>query len=259
MFHRLSKITPIALLWSSALLITACGPNSDTEQGTSSGNLSKNNGTAPAETSAPSGDATAEPFEGLLMVGEAEINLEELGVLVQKFGRNFDAFGPETLAWHLLQDGSGPAALLHQRFANQSATAKSEADQIAARIQSKEDYYAEYQANGGAPETQSPLPPTPFGVGARLAAHLAQMEPGDWVGPLPPAQGWEIVLLEERADSLRMVAGVVLRSILIPIGNEEHRKEARDSWAKLPLQAPPAFLRALPATFRRGRVANDTR
>jgi hypothetical protein len=259
MFQRLSKITPIALLWSSALLITACGPNSDPSATASNGNLSENNVAAPAETSASEGDATAGPFVGLLKVGEAEINLDELGLLVQKFGRNFNAFGPETLAWHLLKDGIGPAAILHQRFADDSATAKSKADEIAARIQSKEDFYAEYQAHGGNPEAQSMLPPTPFGVGARLAAHFAEMEPGDWVGPLQTAQGWEIVILEERAPSKRMVAGVVGRTILFGIGSDDHRKEAREAWAKLPLQAAPAFLRALPASFRRGRVAADAR
>lgn len=243
MFQRLTKITRFALLWASALSITACGPQKSavpTE--------------TPPQAIAKGDDVAVVPVRGELRVGDAVIDLEELEDLVRKFGQTFDAFGHDTLAWHLLQGGMGPAALMHQRLAEESATAKSAAEQVAARISSSQDFYAEYQNHGGDPAAQNLRQPTPFALGARVCAHFSVMEPGDWVGPLMTTQGWEIVILEDRADSLRMLAGVSTRSILFEVGTDDHRREAREAWAKLPLQAPASFLRTLPAHFRRGRV-----
>ena len=257
MCQRLTKFTALTILWASALLIASCGPKTDAPGSQQANSTANENGAAPTVTSAPRASATADPFVGRLKVGEAEIDLTELKDLARQFGRNFDAFGPETLAWNLLHEGLGPSALLHQRFAEESATAKLEAEAVAARILSKSDFYDEYQARGGSPEAQNLKPPTPYGVGARVAAQMAEMEAGEWLGPAQTIQGWEIVLLEERADSLRMVAGLAVRSIVFEVGADLHRKEAREAWATLPIQAPTAFLRILPAAFRRGRVTTD--
>ncbi len=245
MCQLLAKFTMLSLLWATALSIAACGPQQQAA--------------AQSEDEVVADSSTETPVVGKLEVGEAVIDLKELDDLVRKFGRTFNAFGPETLSWHLLQGGMGPAALLHERLKEESATAKSAADEVAARIGSKEDFYAEYQAHGGQGDVGSMRQPTPFALGARVAAHFSEMEPGEWVGPLQTTQGWEIVFLEDRNDSLRMVAGIYSRSILFEVGTDDHRREARDAWAKLPLRAPAEFLRSLPAQFRRGRTAATPR
>ncbi len=240
-----------SLLLATAYCISACGPSDAQPKALES----ENSATHAAAMTANGQPLQAEAENDIFWVGNAAINIEELHELVQKFSQTFGAFGPNTLAWHLLQGGVGPAAIMHKRLAEESATAKIQADEIAARIQSTQDFFREYQATDAPADGRSLRQPTPFGLGARVAAHFAAMEAGEWVGPVATQQGWEIVLLESRVESRRSVAGVKSRSILLPVGSDDDRRVAREEWAKLPIRGPAEFLRTLPATFRRGRTS----
>jgi len=175
--------------------------------------------------------------------------------LVQHFSHSFTAFGHDTLAWHLLDGGLGASALLHHNHAKESAKAKADADAAAKRILKGESFYAVYQDLGGNPNPASISQPTPFGLGARVAALIATRVKGEWFGPVATIDGWKIVFLEERNEALRSRAGVRIRSILFPIATDDDRRKAREDWAKLELRANPAVLRTLPASFRKGRTA----
>jgi parvulin-like peptidyl-prolyl isomerase len=98
---------------------------------------------------------------------------------------------------------------------------------------------------------------SPAALGASTSAAVAGLEPGAWVGPIQTIHGWEIVLLEARAEGPRSRSGVVVRTIIFPVASESEQTQARADWATLPLAGDPALLRSLPRSFVRGRVAAD--
>lgn len=166
----------------------------------------------------------------------------------------YSAWGPCSLAWHLLDGGMAPAALLHHRFAEESQAARAQADAAVARLNEGESFYAILQEVG---EDEPPVmnQPSPFGLGAATAASIALLEPGAWAGPLRTLDGWEIVLLEDRADDVRSRSGVLVRRVVFPVADDAARNQARQDWATLPLAGDLALLRSLPRHFVRGRVA----
>lgn len=166
----------------------------------------------------------------------------------------YSAWGPCSLAWHLLDGGMAPAALLHHRFAEESKDARAQADAAVARLNEGESFYAILQEIG---EGEPPVmhQPSPFGLGATTAASIAPLEPGSWAGPLRTLDGWEIVLLEDRADDVRSRSGVLVRRVVFTVADDAARNQARQDWATLPLAGDLALLRSLPRSFIRGRVA----
>jgi hypothetical protein len=233
----------LGLLWTT----TACTP--DATPIPSPNNLTQ----GPAGRGAPAVQDLSD-----FRIGEAVISVADLEIAISQFRQAFNGFGHHTLSWFLLDGGIGPAALLHHRFAEQSAEVRLEAELIAQRLAQGEDFFSVYQEQGGDPAAPINQQPTPFSLGGRVAAQMATMEPGDWAGPLKTINGWEIVYLEERLDSLRSVAGVRVRTLLLEIGDASDRTQARDDWAKLPLSGNPMVIRSLPAAFRRGRVLQPT-
>ena len=236
-------------------LLAACSPSNDSVDPELQ--VDPLVGSAPSSTEAGRPQSSAQgssSYSGTLWIGEAEIDVAELEILVESFSHSFDAFGHDTLAWHLLDGGLGASAILHHNFAQESADAKTKADAAANRISEGETFFAVYQDLGGDPNPASISQPTPFGLGARVAALMATRVKGEWLGPVATMDGWEIVFLEERNEAIRSRAGIRVRSILFPIATDDDRRKAREDWAKLPLRATPAVLRALPASFRRGRT-----
>ncbi len=107
--------------------------------------------------------------------------------------------------------------------------------------------------------SQNPEPqqkqPTPFGVGARISAAVADMEPGEWRGPFLTLSGWEFVELIDRNPGLRSRSGVVIRKLTVAVGTYEDQKEARELWKTLPLSGDADLLRTLPPDFTHGRLS----
>lgn len=189
-----------------------------------------------------------------LQVGDSQIPGSELRAGLHALQRSYGAWGACSLAWHLLDGGMASAALLHDRHAEESAEALEAAKAAAARIREGESFYALLQEIGEeAPAVMKQ--PSPFGLGASVAASVASLEPGAWDGPLRSLDGWEIVLLEERAEGLRSRGGVLVRRIVFPVADDAARNQARQDWATLPLAGDLALLRSLPRSFVRGRVA----
>jgi parvulin-like peptidyl-prolyl cis-trans isomerase-like protein len=191
-----------------------------------------------------------------LQIGDSRIDGESLRAALLDLHQAYDVWGPSTLAWHLLDGGLAATALLHDRFAEQSATARAEAEAAAQRLRDGEGFYAILQEAGGDP---APVmrQASPAALGASTSAAVAGLEPGAWAGPLRTIDGWEIVLLEARAEGPRSRSGVVVRSITYPIASESEQTQARADWATLPLAGDPALLRSLPRSLVRGRVAAD--
>jgi hypothetical protein len=191
-----------------------------------------------------------------LQVGSARIEGDSVRSTLLQLRQAYEVWGPGTLAWHLLDGGFAAAALLHDRFPEQSAQAKALADTAAQRIRDGESFYSILQEVGGDP---SPVmrQASPAALGGATSAAVAGMEPGAWAGPLRTIDGWELVLLETRAEGPRSRSGVVVRSIAYPIASESEQTQARADWATLPLAGDPALLRSLPRSFVRGRVATD--
>ena len=191
-----------------------------------------------------------------LQIGDSRIDGDSMRDALLGLHQAYDVWGPSTLAWHLLDGGFAATALLHDRFAEQSATAQAAAEAAAQRLTDGEGYYAILQEQGGDP---APVmrQASPAALGAATSAAVAGLEPGAWAGPLRTIDGWEIVLLEARAEGPRSRSGVVVRSITFPIASESEQTQARADWATLPLAGDPALLRSLPRSFVRGRVAAD--
>lgn len=188
-----------------------------------------------------------------LRVGPAHVPAEALTEALIDLRATYSAWGAGTLAWYLLDGGMGAAALLHAAFPEASAAARAEAEALAGQLADGADFWALLQEHG-APEAPGADQPSPAALGGAVAAAVAPLEAGEWSGPVRTLDGWEIVLLDRRADGLRSRAAVVVRRIVVPVGDEEARNEARDGWARLPLDGDPALLRVLPRAFVRGRV-----
>lgn len=187
-----------------------------------------------------------------IQIGEATLEAHEMRAALLGMRTSFQTWGAATLLWHLLDGGMGAATIHHHRFADESAEARAQADALVARLRDGESFYALLQETGSDAE---PLlkQPSPFGLGAGPSARVAELEPGAWSGPVRSLDGWEILLLEERADGPRSRAGVLVRRMVLPVGSEADREASRVAWAKLPLRADSAVLRSLPRFFVRDR------
>ncbi|KAA3612791.1 MAG: peptidyl-prolyl cis-trans isomerase [Planctomycetota bacterium] len=195
-----------------------------------------------------------------LYVGEVLIPAAEIDGAVQDLRRAFRAFGQDTLRWSLLSQGLGPGTLLHQDLPEESQAAKEEAHLWAARVAAGEDFLDLIDEldtwTGRTSKPPFPLPPTPFALGARVAAKVATMEAGDWAGPLKTRDGWEIIRLQERFDQNRSRSSVVVLRLVFHVGDSvDHAKVAED-WARLPLSGDQDYLDALPPLFRANRVVS---
>jgi len=245
---------PIVTTISLGLLIgVSCGP---AQQESAAGSGNPGDATASGQTPfALDWQALETAREGLdLQIGDSRIAGAELRAAMDQLHNTYTAWGPCSLAWHLLDGGMAPTALLHDRFASESESARAQAQAAVSRLHDGESFYAILQEVGeAAPAVMNQ--PSPFGLGAAAAASVALLEPGGWAGPLRTLDGWEIVLLEERAEGVRSRSGVLVRRVIFPVGDDAARNQARQDWATLPLAGDLALLRSLPRNFVRGRVA----
>jgi hypothetical protein len=235
-----------------AAILAACGADSDPGESRSSAKQAGSN--PPYALNWEAIEAGAVACE--LQVGTSKIDGDRLRAALVDLHHAYYVWGPGTLAWHLLDGGFAASALLHDRFPEQSEQAKAEADAAAQRLLDGETYYAILQEVGGDP---APVmrQASPAALGGATSAAVARLEPGEWAGPLRTVDGWEIVLLEVRAEGPRSRSGVVVRSIVFPVASESEQTQARADWATLPLAGDPALLRSLPRSFVRGRVVAD--
>lgn len=244
------SIVSVSLL--VAAFLPSCGPDSHPESAAGR--------SGPPNQSAPSALTWAALETGgaapALQIGPSLIDGETVRGALLDLRQAYDVWGPSTLAWHLFDGGFAATALVHDRFAEQSAAAQAQAEAAADRLRGGEGFYAILQEHGGDP---APVmrQASPAALGGAVSAAVAGLEPGAWAGPLRTIDGWEIVLLEVRAEGPRSRSGVVVRSITFPIASEAEQTQARADWATLPLAGDPALLRSLPRSFVRGRIAAD--
>ena len=195
-----------------------------------------------------------------LHIGDAHLPARELDQAVAGLRAAFAAYGDGTLRWFLLDDGLGPAVVLHHRLAEASATARREAEAAVERLRTGASYdglLAERAGvSGGQVFAEVALPPRTFELGGPVAAAVAPLEAGQWAGPIRTLDGWEIVRLRWRAAIPRERAGVLVDRLIFPIGTAADRTTAKDDWNRVPLSGAPHYLEDLPAEFRRGRVQN---
>jgi hypothetical protein len=188
-----------------------------------------------------------------LRVGQAFIPAKTLALAVQELRTTFPAQGEATCRWILLQEGMGPAAILHEQHPLQSAEAKKKAGALKGQLQqgtSMEDLCILHGQNSEPLQKQ----PTPFGLGARISAAVADMEPGEWRGPFLTLAGWEFVELIGRNPGLRSRSGVIVRTLVVAVGSYEDQKDARALWKTLPLSGNADILRTVPPDFSHGRL-----
>ena len=198
-----------------------------------------------------------------LWIGDAFLSGTELDRAVEELRHSFGQFGQDTLRWRLLDEGMGPAAILHSRFPEESRSARRQAERYAARLRDGENFDSLVQEQLALtprePVPERPRPPHPHGLGARVAAAAATLEPGEWTGPVRTLDGWELLFLVKRFDEVRSRSSVVVRQLVVPVGDDAARREAKEAWATLPLSGSETYLRALPVEFRRGRIVEPPR
>ena len=172
---------------------------------------------------------------------------------------SFPQWGHNSLAWHILDGGFGPACLLHQDLEAESAAALKEAERWAGRLRegaSFADLARERVLDPDQGIIEGPFAPSPFELrSGRIAAAVGSLLPGQWTGPVKTIRGWELVWLQERGEGPRNRAGVSLIRLEFPVGSREDRERARKAWNTLPLGGSPERIRDLPFRFRLGRVA----
>lgn len=194
-----------------------------------------------------------------IFVGEVEIPYRQIVALEERLRASFPAEGPATLRWHLLDGGLGAEALLHARLPAASAEARAAAARDAARLRNGEEFDALFAATRAtAPERviEGQLDkPGPAFLGASVAAHVATMEPGDWLGPLRTELGWELIRLVQREPNQRSLAQVRVDRLVWWLGSAEERRRAAADWARLPLSGDAELLDAVPLEVRHARVA----
>ncbi len=198
-----------------------------------------------------------------LLVGTCPISGKELDAAVHNLEQSFPQFGPDTLVWRLLDDGLGPAALLHAALPRQSVRAKALAQQWADRIhqgESIQDLAREIRnLTPSADPAQDPRAPSPNSLGAATAAATAALQPGEWSGPYRSRLGWEVLALLHREEGPSSRAWVTLVRLTAPVGDADDLAAARRGWQELPLAGSPERLRSLPAWFRLDRIASPAK
>jgi len=205
--------------------------------------------------------ASCSPPESLF-VGSYELSYQVVAEAEQAMKRSFPGEGDTTLRAHLMQFGLGQAAILHQAHPLKSASSLAEAKQWADKVHQADSFMQVLQtfcAERGLPiEADGVALPHPSGLGASVAAAVAQMENGDWAGPIATSYGWELILLEERFSGARNRAQISLYRMQFPVGSDADRAQAKKDWDTLPLRGNPELLLALPLSFRRDRLATET-
>ena len=197
-----------------------------------------------------------------IALGDAWIPGVAIDTAVQEMKGSFPQWGEDSLTWHILNGGFGPAWLLHGEFADQSAAARAEAERWAGRVAAGEDFAdlaRERQLDPEKAIVEGPSAPSPFELrSGRTAAALGALEPGEWTGPVMTVHGWEVLRLEERGEGPRNRASVTLIRLRFPVGDDAARERARQAWNTLPLGGSPERIRRLPFHFRNGRVAAES-
>lgn len=193
-----------------------------------------------------------------LDVGGVEIPYRLIAAGELSLRTAFPAEGRASLTWMLLDNGLAEEALLHARLPEASAAARAAADGWARRLRAGEEFDALMdEARTALPEQELVTQlrkPGPAFLGSSVAAAVAEMEPGEWRGPLRTERGWELVHLAVREPIPRSIAQVQVDRISFWIGAREDRERARADWARLPISGDPELLDALPLEFRRGRI-----
>lgn len=196
-----------------------------------------------------------------LTIGPASLPYAAVEEAVEELAQAFPQFAPATLQGHLLEHGMGLATVLHHALPEESAAARAEAQAWADAVAAGEpflDAFARWNEGRVPPARNDGLAqPNPATLGARVAAAVATMEPGDWRGPLRTAQGWELVHLAARSPGVRHRANVDLYRIVVLVGDEAARDQASRDWATLPLSGNRELILALPLEFRRGRTTDQ--
>ncbi len=207
--------------------------------------------------------------ETALAVGHAPVLRRELDQALEELRTAYASFGEDTLRWHLLQYGMGPAAVLHHRWRAESDRARAEARRWAARLRAGEPFdqvYAAWEALQEEDPLALPVPaetvslvraPSPAHLGGRVAAAVAALEDGEWAGPLRTRRGWEIVYLERRADPVRSRASVRIRNLVFRVGPPGAEAVAEQEWNHAWLSGDPDLLAALPRQWTRGRLLRE--
>ncbi len=188
-----------------------------------------------------------------LTLGGIPLPARELDEAVEDLRRTFSGYGTDTLRWDLLREGMLAATLLHARHAEESRAARETAQHQADLLRQGKPFPKDPPppASGFRLEKAwAPMPPTPSALGARAAAVVSTMEPGEWRGPVKTLRGWEILYLEDRFEGERSRSGVVLQRLVFPVGPPEAARKAALEWKTLPLEVDPAYRGAIPLALR---------
>ncbi|MDP6849813.1 MAG: peptidylprolyl isomerase [Planctomycetota bacterium] len=197
-----------------------------------------------------------------IQVGETLIPEAALERASQEMAQTFNQFGKSTLIWEMLREGWGAAWILHSKLPRESALARLEALQMAQRLRAGSTFEELARDLAQMEPDEDPAEyaraPNPHNIGGRAAAAVAALEEGEWAGPLRTLDGWELVYLRRRFEGHRTRAGVQLIRMVYPVGSAVAQEQAKDMWNTLPLSGPPQLMKALPASFRHGRVQSDS-
>ncbi len=194
-----------------------------------------------------------------LIIGTTELPFEVVEDAYLNMTKSFSIEGRDTIRRSLLMNGMGTAAILHQRFPEQSAAALASAEEYVRRLESGAEFaeeMARWAAETSAPaEVDLPKQPSPSAIGATVAATVAALEDGEWAGPLKTSYGWELVGLAERMEGVRNRAPVSLYRIQFPVGSAADRQQAEADWSALPLTGNAELIECLSLEFRHDRIA----
>lgn len=197
-----------------------------------------------------------------LFVGTYELSYQVVADAEQALRLSFPVEGDDSLRAHLLQFGLGESAILHQAHPLKSASALAEAELWAKRVRETNSFMQVLDVysteKGFSIEADGVSMPHPSGLGASVAAEVAQMEDGDWRGPIATTYGWELIRLDQRFDGPRNRAQISLYRMQFPVGSDADRAQAKKDWDTLPLRGNHELLMALPLSFRRDRLVTET-
>jgi hypothetical protein len=106
---------------SVSLLLAAFLPNCGADPGGNEAASTREQGTPSPPAALDWASIEAGTIEAEFRVGESQIDAYGLRTALLDLRQAYDVWGPSTLAWHLLDGGLAASALLHDRFAEQSA------------------------------------------------------------------------------------------------------------------------------------------
>ena len=197
-----------------------------------------------------------------LHVGETIIPKVALERAASEMGQTYSQFGQSTLFWEMLREGWGPAWILHSQLPEESALARQQSLETALLLHRGANFEALARKSAGLGLNEDPADypraPNPHNLGGRAAAAVAALEEGEWAGPLRTLKGWELVYLRRRFEGHRTRAGVQVVRLIHPVGSAVSQEKAKEMWTTLPLGGSQALLDSLPASFRHGRIEQDS-